>query len=306
MSHEDFTIIDSYICDFYTKNPNFNFQKINLAIIEVLDSIGKESSIKSLNKYELNNEIYDKLNRFFVAQKDNLEFNKLNYCLNEVYKFSPLTSCQDIQIIEELDPKFNLLVSYLKEDNILIHSYELDEIKYSNASKKIVDEFITNVKSQNKCNGIFLSQSAGIYDKSNYNIDINDGRILMYAHNVNFNPEKIALICEIVYSLSKNLKPFFQNIKENGFTINFSDIEKFKNEYSTIFYQRNNIIDSIKSISNEHKKMIVQLESMKLPELKDCCNKMFSLESLPQYICPTCSLTFPTSKSLGSHKKFHK
>lgn len=54
--------------------------------------------------------------------------------------------------------------------------------------------------------GIFISQHSGIAFKSNFQIDINNGNILIYIQNCDYDPEKIRLAIDIIDNLSTKLK----------------------------------------------------------------------------------------------------
>jgi hypothetical protein len=57
----------------------------------------------------------------------------------------------------------------------------------NNVPKEETDKFIRDV-AQQKCNGIFLSQSSGISLKENYQIEFNKAQ-LVYIHNCDYAPE---------------------------------------------------------------------------------------------------------------------
>jgi hypothetical protein len=52
-----------------------------------------------------------------------------------------------------------------------------------NVQKEGVEKFLRDIRAQ-KCNGIFMSQHSGIQYKPNYFIEIEDGCVLIYLHNV--------------------------------------------------------------------------------------------------------------------------
>jgi hypothetical protein len=62
----------------------------------------------------------------------------------------------------------------------------------NNVPKEETDKFIRDV-AQQKCNGIFLSQSSGISLKENYQIEFNKGTILVYIHNCDYAPNGLKL-----------------------------------------------------------------------------------------------------------------
>ena len=93
----------------------------------------------------------------------------------------------------------------LKRNNnkvkILIENKNYD----SNVPKREIDKFILDVETQN-CSGIMISQHSGISFKKNFEIDINNGNILIYIHNMNYESDKIVIACDIIDNLSNKIK----------------------------------------------------------------------------------------------------
>jgi hypothetical protein len=73
-----------------------------------------------------------------------------------------------------------------------------------NVSKKEVEKFIYDTEQQNY-SGIMMSQKTGITLKNNFQIDINNNNVLIYIHNMNNDPEKILLACNIIDHLTNKI-----------------------------------------------------------------------------------------------------
>ena len=70
-----------------------------------------------------------------------------------------------------------------------------------------VVKFIRDIEVQNCC-GIFLSQNGKITTKENYEINIHNGNVLVYVHDVHNDADKIKLAFDIVDHLKDKLDEF--------------------------------------------------------------------------------------------------
>ena len=67
------------------------------------------------------------------------------------------------------------------------------------------------------CCGLFLSQNFGIANKDNFEINIHNGNILLYVHEVNNDAEKIKIAIDIIDKLKIKLDECYSN--NDGYTI---------------------------------------------------------------------------------------
>ena len=75
----------------------------------------------------------------------------------------------------------------------MIGTITLDEVK----------KFIRFIIEE-KCNGVFLSQNSGITSKQNFQIDMCNNNILIYLHNVAYDPTIIKTAIDIIDHYLKN------------------------------------------------------------------------------------------------------
>ena len=87
-----------------------------------------------------------------------------------------------------------------------------------------IKKFIRDINEQ-KTHGIFLSQFSGIVSKPNFFIEIQDGKVLLYLHNVEYNSDKINTAVSIIDNLSTKLSDINDSEEENGFSILYFDLE---------------------------------------------------------------------------------
>jgi len=67
------------------------------------------------------------------------------------------------------------------------------------------DKFLRDIENTNY-NGIFLSQTSEIVNKTNYQIDIHNNNILIYIHNVDYDQNKINIAINLMDLLSDKIK----------------------------------------------------------------------------------------------------
>ena len=85
--------------------------------------------------------------------------------------------------------KGDILFMRQGKPKILIENKDHDSC---NVPKHDVEKFIRDCDIQNCC-GIMLAQNTGITHKKNFEIQVNNGNVLLYVTNVNFDVDKTNL-----------------------------------------------------------------------------------------------------------------
>jgi len=67
----------------------------------------------------------------------------------------------------------------------------------ANVPKDEIEKFIRDVEEQN-VNGILISQKSGICRKKNFQIDIHNGKIIVFIHHLDYNFDNIRLAVEVI------------------------------------------------------------------------------------------------------------
>jgi hypothetical protein len=144
-----------------------------------------------------NNTLNDFLKRFEnSSKKGKISENILFNVLSETY---PLAEINSVGTTKETG---DLIFMRKNKPKILIENKEWSRPVINSE----VVKFIRDVEIQ-KCNGIFLAQKSGITSKDNFEVNlINNSQVLVYVHNVNFDPEKIKVAVDIADSISEILK----------------------------------------------------------------------------------------------------
>ena len=190
----------------------------------------------------------------------------------------------------------------LRKDKVKI-LLETKNYDSQNVSKKEIEKFINNVRLQN-CSGIMMSQRTGITSKQNFEIDIDNGNVLLYIHNCEYDSDKILLGCDIIDTISEKLKEFHKS--DSSVTLSEESLIKINQEYQNFIYKRNEVMtelsESIKGIIGKIKKLEL---SNNLNTL--LCSKFAStkISNNNSFKCNVCNAKeFTSMKALSNHKRF--
>lgn len=166
-----------------------------------------------------------------------------------------------------------------------------------NVPRTDVDKFIRDCEIQ-QCSGIMFAQNKGISNKENYEIQINNGNVLLYVHNTNFDPDKIKTAIEIVEQFKSKLDEI--NIGENVYNIDNNTLNEINKEYSSYINQKNNLL---KLVRDFNEKMNSTISELKMPNLEQYLSKHYASSSNQgDNICKYCEKYIP--KSMSHHYRY--
>jgi hypothetical protein len=163
----------------------------------------KISGIKEINSAnkdilsEQNNTLNDLLKRFENSSKK----GKLseNLLFNTLYDIYP---CAEITDVGKTKETGDIMLGRKNKQTILVENKDWTR-PIVNAE---VVKFVRDVETQ-KCNGLFLSQNVGICSKDNFEVNILENNlVVVYIHNVNYDPDKIRTGVEIIDNISDILR----------------------------------------------------------------------------------------------------
>ena len=277
------------------QQPIFNMLSSTQEQINTKFNTVKEDNI--LNRAN-NDKIFNELNEFLNKYKNSSQFkgqvsetmletilSKL-YPTGEIHNTTAQTAAGDFLLKRENKP--NIILENKNYDK----NVNIDEVK----------KFLRDT-TENKCCGIMLSQNTGIVGRPDFHIEINDGNVLVYLHNVQYSQEKIKTAIDIVDNLYDKIQLIYNNEDVEGINIKKETLDLINEEFQKFLSQRENIINSAKDIQ---KRIISQVEELKFPELTVFLNSKYASIQNQQFICDICGLSFANNRSLGSHKKIHK
>jgi hypothetical protein len=200
----------------------------------------------------------------------------------EVINTSGMYRCADFIIKRET-----------KKD-ILIENKDYNQ----NVNKDELNKFYRDIEEQ-KINGLFISNNSGIATKKNFQIDINDGNIIVYIHNAEYCPDKISTAIDIIDNLTDRLAEI--NHSNNSCNISNELLSIINEQYQNFINKRESTINHIREST---KKTILYITDMELSQLNIILSSKFASTKQNNLQCPICKLfTGNNIKSLSVHKR---
>ena len=148
-----------------------------------------------------------------------------------------------------------------------------------------------------------MSQFSGIASKPNGFIEIHDSNVLIYLHNVDYSSDKIKMAVDIIDNLSTKLETIATQEDQIGIIIKKDILDRINEQFQFFMNQKEVLLATTRET---HKKLIAQIEDMKLPDLSLFLNDKYASIQNQQFLCDVCSMAFTNKRSLASHKKMHK
>ena len=198
----------------------------------------------------------------------------------EIMDTSGKTACGDF-IIKRKN-KMNILLDTKDYKTVL----PVDEIE------KIIRDM-----ENNKCHGILVSHNSGIATKDDCEIGIDENRIVVYLHNVNYNPEKVHMAINVIDHLDTQLK---YHDETNDYTISKGTLNKINEEYRALARQKETLIASLKK---HHKEVLNDIMKFNFSSLSTFLDSKFQNTKQTECICP-CGWIGKNRQALSAHKRF--
>lgn len=174
-------------------------------------------------------------------------------------------------------------------------------IENKNWNKNVVQDevkkFIRDIETQNCC-GLFLSQNCGIANKENFEININNGNVLLYMHETNNDAEKIKIAIDIIDNFKIKLDEITID-NGNELSIDKEVLDEINKEYQLFIVQKTAQIKSIKDFSQ---KMLKQIDEIQFPSLEKYLSSRFAF-SCGKFICENCEYIAKNQPALSAHKR---
>ena len=192
----------------------------------------------------------------------------------------------------------DFLLKRENKPNIIFENKNYDR----NVNIDEVKKFLRDTRENRSC-GIMVSQFSGIVGKKNFFIEVNDGKVLIYLHEVQYSPDKIKTAVDIIDNLYERIQSISQGDEEGSIIIKKEVLDVINEQYQLFLSQRENLLTITRDFN---KKMTTQLEELKLPELTAYLSTRYAIVQNQDFSCEICGMSFATNRSLGSHKKMHK
>ena len=235
-------------------------------------------------------ELSDFLNKWknSSSHKGNLGENLLEGVLNKAFPVAEIINTSGTKASGDFIIKRESKPSIMIENKDYKNNVNNDEVK----------KFIRDINEQ-QTHGVFLSQSSGIITKPNYWIDICDGKILVYVHNVEYDPDIIKSAINIIDNLYQKL----DKVDDKAFTLSREAVDKINADYQVFLTKKELALTTAKDI---HKRLINQIDDISFPAFANWLHSKGVETAACCFECQECAMTFATKKALASHKKVHK
>ena len=212
---------------------------------------------------------------------------------------TPLYPCADINHVGNTEAHSGDIIMIRDNDKpkIIIENkcYESQSIP----TKEVI-KFISDVK-RHKCCGIFVSQHTGVALKENWEINVEDGHVVIYLHEVNNNPDIIKNAVSIIDSQQK----FYDSQKINGETelsISKEDLDLIYLQFREFTSKKMEIIKKKEENHRVEKKMIEELlQSQLATYFKNVGG--YEYQDSKEHICQYCHRANKNKAGLASHLK---
>ncbi len=316
--------------NFFRENIS-NFQKtISEDSEKILQSINKEEQLNNfLNNFESKyNQLIQPFCTIVNASEERL-YKEISYVKNSQLPESLMNNLTDFfnkyknssykgqlgeiqleTVLNQIFPSAEVLnttstkascdfkLSRVDKETILFETKDYDR----NVTLDEVKKFIRDIETQ-KTHGIFLSQHSGITSKQNFQIDTIGKNIVIYIHNVKYEPTVIKMIVDIIDNLNEKLVMINEE-QNDEFSISDENLQEINKEYANFIQQKLKLIEVLKE---SHKNSISQIEAMKFPCLSKIitqnCGSILNNENV-EIICNICNkFSALNNKSLAAHQR---
>lgn len=285
---------DKFFKDFDNKY-NQMLQPIFSLINSTEDRIKNE--ITCVKNSQIPEPLLHELTEFFnkfrnSSYKGQLGEMQLENVLNQLYPSAEILNTSSLRA------SCDFKIIRIDKECILIETKDYDR----NVSIDEVKKFIRDVELQ-KQHGIFLSQHSGITSKQNFHMDIHGKNIVIYIHNVKYDPIIIRLAIDIIDNLCEKMA-ILNNENEDDYCISEETFKLIYKEYNEFVQKKINFIESFKE---SNKRLLNLLDDIKFPCLSKILTQNFGtiLNNENQLIlCNICNKFQATNnKSLAAHQR---
>jgi hypothetical protein len=265
-----------------------------------IKNINETTTLNTKTQEKMNQEITEFLNKYRNSSyKGQFGENQLYMVLNQMFPTGEVLNTTSTKASGDF------LLKRENKPTIMFENKDYDANVYIDEIRK----FIRDVENQNT-HGIFLSQSSGIASRNNYQIEFNNGKILVYVHNAEYSKEKIQIAVDIIDHLHIKIQEITADTSDKD-TINKDVLDDINRDFQNFAVQKDNLINLLKETN---KKSLYIIEELKLPSLdKYLSSKYASINNIKprqtvnKYICEICNeFSCDTVKSMSAHKRKHR
>jgi hypothetical protein len=180
------------------------------------------------------------------------------------------------------------------KQKILIENKNWD----TNVPRDEVEKFMRDTAIQN-CSGLFLSQHTGIANKENFEINVQEGNILLYVHHVNHDAETIKVAIDILDHFKERLDELGKDTEVESMPK--ETLNKINEDYRSFVTRKVGLIKQVKDFQTS---MTKQLDSLELPSLQFYLAPRYA--SSDNMLFCECGYSSRNKQGMSAHKRFCK
>ena len=226
----------------------------------------------------------------FVGNNGTDYENTLVSILSQQYRTAEISGC-DVSVHNTI----GLIMKRQCKPTIMIYSKNCD----SNVGMEETKQFV-NCLGEQKCHGVFVSQTSGIACKPNYHIDIHNGYVVLYIHNLNYSVEKLSVAVDVIDTLAVKLKQMSNT--HSDITIPKDVLDEINKDFQLFVSQKDTLIQLFKE---SHKKILSQIEDLRFGALENYLSTKFAPTNMKTgFKCDLCKhFNANNLKALAAHKR---
>lgn len=165
-----------------------------------------------------------------------------------------------------------------------------------NVPKIEVEKFIRDIDINNCC-GILLSQTSGICNKNHFQMDLHNGNILIYIHDVNYNAELVENAVNMIDHIKTSLQTIVGNNSES-ISIDNHTLNEINKEFQQVIQQKQVLSKCVKDFQIKLQK---EIDDIKMPCLFDILSKHFAFSNDNTIVCKYCKKIQKNQQALSAH-----
>jgi hypothetical protein len=244
--------------------------------------------------------VFDELHDFLGKFKNNSSAKGRLGELQLGQMLTALYPCAEVQVTGSAKASGDFVLRRVDKAPLLFENKDYDY----NVPKEEVAKFIRDVDTQGM-SGIFISHRAGIAHKQNFQIDLNQGHVLVYIQHCGYDCDKVRIAVDIVDHFLKKMGDLMEDDDTNAVSeiISKEVLDSINVEYQKFVVQRETLVTTVKDFQ---KKMTGQIDELQLPSLDKYLEPKFAAvrTTAKNLTCDFCNAyCAPSKQSLSAHKR---
>jgi hypothetical protein len=143
---------------------------------------------------------------------------------------------------------------------------------------------------------LFISSNSGICGKDSYEVQVNNGQVLVYIHFCNNDSDKVKIGIDIIDHFKEMLDRL--DVSDNE-SISKEIVKDINDEYKIWASNRSSMLKTIKEF---HESMKKQLDAMSIPTLENYLSLHFTPVST-MMACEHCGFSCKNKQALSAHQR---